>query len=314
MTLLRASIRGVLCLSGAACLLAFAGTLEGQTKRITKGAYSGPLVVWAGDSLAKGAKNNDRFGPAIVDSLNRLVGRSLRLSQPVKLVVNECGGPLRDGYSPTGRLIVLCSESFEWANDHQPWAFLDLPRDFARLMSDSINVLAGTYLAAHELAHATILDLGIPIVGDEETTVDELAAVLLARSAADASSGLSAVYQGRNMFYQVGEFAESRSAFQSHHGSSTQRSARLACRYYGLTGVPPQEPLRDTSTVPVAEPTQSAFTEPGLKQWEFAYAELGSAERIHECSGDTSRVVDAWRKLLGPSWKPASPARLRLPD
>jgi hypothetical protein len=304
---------GILSLRAAAhvalLLLAVSGTLSGQAQRRAKVAHKAPLVTWAGDSLARFAENNSRYGPAIVDSLNRLIGPSLGLRQPVRLVVSECGGPLRDGYSPKDRLIVLCSESFEWANGHQPWAALDLPSGFARLMSDSVNVLSGTYLAAHELAHATILDLRIPLVGDEETTVDELAAVLLARSVVDASSGLSAVYEGKDMFHQVGEFAESRSAFQSHHGSSTQRSARLACRYYGLSTTPPQASLGDLRTLPVAEQAQSASSDSRHTQWEFAYAELGSAERVNECSGDTSRAVSAWKAILGRSWKPAIPAR-----
>ena len=160
-----------------------------------------------GDPLAEFAEGNYRYGPAIVDSLNRLIGPALRLTAPIKLHVAACDKPFDESYDPTKRLITLCSESLDWAIEHDLYG----PElaDKWPLFDNLTKTHTGTFLAAHELAHATLFDLRVPIVGDEETMVDELAAVLLMTSVTGAGEGANAVSDGVWLLLKIGELTDS---------------------------------------------------------------------------------------------------------
>ena len=89
---------------------------------------------------------------------------------------------------------------------------------------------AATFILMHEVGHALVDVLDLPITGREEDAVDQLAAVMLINSgdkgAAAALNGVRAIQPGRNAVYDNSDFAD-------EHSLGPQRLFNIACWIYG---------------------------------------------------------------------------------
>lgn len=189
-----------------------------------------------------------------VDSLNA----ALALPSSVTLAVEECG-VANAFYEPEGQRISLCYE-FIW----------DLASQFAE-NENSDELLAGifAFVLLHELGHAPVHVLDLPITGREEDAADQLATLLLLDG---SEEGESAAASAAVWFASNAESAEFGAlAFADEHSLDAQRFFNILCWLYG------QDPERHIDLV----------EEGHLPE-----------ERAALCPEEYRRLAGSWEKLL----------------
>jgi hypothetical protein len=135
---------------------------------------------------------------------------------------------------------------------------------------------AATFILMHEVGHALVDVLDLPITGREEDAVDQLAAMMLIntgdKGAAAALNGVRAIQPGQNAVYDNSDFAD-------EHSLGPQRLFNIACWIYGSD---PQKygALVSGGGLPVA--------------------------RARRCPGEYERLSKAWMRLLQAN-TPAAP-------
>ena len=91
---------------------------------------------------------------------------------------------------------------------------------------------AATFILMHEVGHALVDVLDLPITGREEDAVDQLAAMMLIntgdKGATAALNGVRAIQPGQNAIYDNSDFAD-------EHSLGPQRLFNIACWIYGST-------------------------------------------------------------------------------
>src|SRR6187399_1025462 len=106
---------------------------------------------------------SERMLEKIADSFDEY----LDLPQPVRISLAQCG-VANAFYNPTDRRITLCYE-----------LLVDLSRRFsADAEGKGVSSGAVNFVLVHELGHAVIHALDIPVLGREEDAADELAALI----------------------------------------------------------------------------------------------------------------------------------------
>lgn len=115
----------------------------------------------------------------------------------------DCG-EVNAYYYPRYKTVTMCRE------------LLDLKPAFVR------------FVFAHELAHAVIMQRGIPFTGLHETAADELAAVMLSLYGFDRD-----VYAAGKVFYDLGvaevKAGEAVESWYDEHPGHKRRGAQLMC-------------------------------------------------------------------------------------
>lgn len=164
----------------------------------------------------------------IADALNQLIV----LPRPVPIVFAECGTS-NAAYLPDRHTVVVCYELVA--------SFID---DFRLLVLSGQEALdkaasAVRFTLLHELGHALIGELQIPVLGREEDAADEFAAILLApesgtsSAAADrALESVLAVIQWFNLKGR-GRVKEGDFAWSDEHSFDLQRMYGIVCILYG---------------------------------------------------------------------------------
>lgn len=196
---------------------------------------------------------------ALADDLNG----ALKLPKSLGLRYAECG-EANAFYDPETRTISLCFELIE-----------QLAEDFGRHLDDDdelATAVAGAYIfiALHEVGHALVDVLELPITGREEDAVDQLSAWLLIGEA----DGNDAVLNAAMAFSIAGEGYELADGdFADSHSLDQQRYFNMVCWVYG------SDP----------EAQQGLAEEAGLPP--------GRAEA---CAEEYARIDSSWSKLLAP--------------
>jgi hypothetical protein len=135
---------------------------------------------------------------------------------------------------------------------------------------------AATFILMHEVGHALVDVLDLPITGREEDAVDQLAAMMLIntgdKGATAALNGVRAIQPGQNAVYDNSDFAD-------EHSLGPQRLFNIACWIYG------SDPRKYGAMVSGG----------GLP-----------AARARRCPGEYERLSKAWMRLLQ-SGTPAAP-------
>ncbi len=194
-----------------------------------------------------------------LDTIAARLNDSLRLPQSITIATADCDQP-NAAYDSLTHRVTLCYELFQELAD-------EFPGDSdTYLISGTI-----TFALMHEIGHALVDVLDLPITGREEDAVDQLATMLLLQQGpAGDSLALGA----------VGWFATSNQLDQFDsltladvHPTNIQRVYNLLCWIYGS----------DTTRYP------AIFTDSILP-----------SDRRDQCPGEYRQMAASWRKLLAP--------------
>lgn len=207
--------------------------------------------------------SEERWLEDIVEVLND----SLILPVDIGIRFAECGES-NAFYVSEDREIHMCLELFE--GEREVFAA------HYGTEQEIEDAVAGSFLFTvfHEVGHALVDVLEIPVTGREEDTVDSLAAWWLI----DGDGGEESAIAGALSFYtdpaQAGEIDESE--YAGEHSLSQQRYYTLACLVYG------------------SDPERYA---------DLLEEEWLTPERAEQCPGEFERLSASWYTLLDPHLK-----------
>jgi hypothetical protein len=155
-----------------------------------------------------------------LDTIAARLGDSIRLPKDITLATAHCAEP-NASYEPSASRVTLCYELFR-----------DLSDRFATDPGQGY-IVSGTVLFAlmHELGHALVDVLALPITGREEDAVDQLATILLLEQ---GPAGDSLAFGAVGWLITSAESGHlDRLAFADDHGLDLQRVYNLVCWIYG---------------------------------------------------------------------------------
>lgn len=220
-------------------------------------------------------KDNDLFGK-FANGLNQLVA----IPGIVTIEARECGQE-NAFYKPIGgplAEIVMCYE------------FLDyLGRVFSPYNEDpgkmgQMVMGAWTFTLIHELGHALIHQLDLPITGKEEDAVDQFSTLMLTNA---GGSGEIALLAGAQWFRLASSLNRSQNTsenvhynFSDEHSINEQRFYNLLCWEYGYN--------------------------PEAAEWTVKDGTL-PAKRAQRCNNEYQQIVHTWERLLAPHAKTKPP-------
>jgi hypothetical protein len=196
----------------------------------------------------------------LLDTVAVGINDTLQLRENIVLAAAECG-EANAWYRPEARRVTICYE------------FLDeLTQRFGR-HEDSDLLIAGTtaFVLLHELGHALIHVLDLPVTGREEDAVDQLAALLMLREGAVGDSlafAVAAWFAGHTDAMSLDELA-----FADEHGLGFQRVYNVLCWVHG----------RDSTRYP-----------------EIVAEGWLTRSRADRCPAEYRRLAAAWSRLLAP--------------
>ncbi len=192
------------------------------------------------------------------------------LALPTDIPVNfmECG-EANAFYDPEAQEISMCYELTQAYVD----IFTDENTSDEDYVKEVINATVFTFF--HELGHALVHILELPITGKEEDVVDEFAAIMLLQS---GDEGVEAALAGVVQFSVDSEQETELEnlAFWGEHSLSSQRFYNIACFVYG------------------SDPNGFRYLV------ENDFLPEGRAQR---CEDEYAQKVRSWDILLGPYYK-----------
>jgi hypothetical protein len=229
----------------------------------------------AGFAVAKPALKSERYTELARDytrddPLQALAGELnavLKLPVPVRLRYAECG-EANAFYEPAERRITLCFELVE-----------QIAEDFGAQLDDDAELAdavngAVRFIVLHEVGHALVDVLKVPVTGREEDAVDQLSAWLLIGDEAGDNAVLSAAAAFSLNGQARGDAGEG--DFAGEHSLDEQRYFSMVCWVYG------RDPQRHADLVEAS----------GLP-----------AARAAGCVEEYTRLDASWRRLLQPQLK-----------
>lgn len=211
-------------------------------------------------------------GGPLAELAVRLNGK-LRLPRQVRLRFAECGEP-NAFYRPDLREVRVCFELLEL---------------FAETLSGHVDdedqlaeALSGTlqFVALHEVGHALVDVLSLPVTGREEDAVDQLSAWLLI----DGKDGSTAVLSAAAAFQSIAEGGPA--DYSGQHALDEQRYYNMLCWLYG------------------SAPQQQGYL---ITDWGLPTA------RAEGCAEEFRQIRQSWSRLLrdqlraAPGAKPGKP-------
>ena len=246
----RLALGAVLCTFAAGCAPAPSFITEYTPEAVT----AAPAVV--------ARLQGDRLLERLADDLDAV----LRLKGPLVLAADTCGES-NAFYDPDARRVLLCVEMVEEVEGF----YADFVRDTLYTASEAEEAIEGAlrFSVNHEVAHALIDRLDLPVTGREEDAADQLATLLLDDG---TDAGGQAALDGAEFFYEEPVSLDSL-FYWDEHVFGAQRFYNIACWVYG------RDP--DGRAVLVEE------------------GDLPE-ERAEICADEYARMVHAWLTLLGP--------------
>ncbi len=230
-------------------------------------AFSAPCVV-----ALYGPTKSQKFAEIqaemrrsrVVEQMAEALSKGLRLPKPISLATMECGQS-NAFYSPRSRAVVVCLELIGEISD-------GLSRDRSgNSPPESIVRSAGGALMAvllHELGHALIHVLELPVLGREEDAADQISAYFFlngnTQNAVFALDGALWFFRSKVLFY-------TRRHFSDEHSLGPQRQSNFACWAFGKN--------------------------PDLYRYVLT-AKYITPERAARCSGEYRQLSGSVRKLL----------------
>jgi hypothetical protein len=163
----------------------------------------------------------------MLEALATATTQNIRVPEHLSLVMAECGQP-NAFYQRDKKAIILCYEFFDDIVS-------GLLRDFGkRVPRATLTNMAGGLLAfvyLHELGHALVNLLNLPVLGREEDAADQIATYLLLQSTnfQQLTDGFVAVH----WFNRKKTFFYTRRHYADEHSLGPQRQFNIACWAYG---------------------------------------------------------------------------------
>ncbi len=161
----------------------------------------------------------------------------------------------------------------------------DLPKSYVQGLAEFVagNML---FVLLHELGHAAITQMGLPVLGRMEDAADSFATLMLIRADSDYSHGLlTAAAKGWFLADRRDREAGLKLAFYGEHGLNLQRAYQIVCVMVGSD----EDKFKD-----LAEETK-------LPQ-----------ARQHTCLGDYSNAAFSWDLLLKPHRRPSDQPKTKF--
>lgn len=181
----------------------------------------------------------------------------IRLPTDVTLTFAECGES-NSFYRPEDRTVVVCFELVDELDD----IFAD-DRDRDQAVDDAL-----LFTTLHEVGHALVSVLDLPVTGREEDAVDQLAALILVDGSDGGDEAAINGVRGLPDDDQLDDLA-----FADEHALNGQRFYNVLCLVYGQN--------------PEAHP-------------EWAQDGTLPEERAERCPEEYGQTRAAWQKLLQP--------------
>jgi hypothetical protein len=257
-----------LLLAAGACGRGPSPEADGLDPRAT-----GRFVASYGPATSEFAEFRERLmAHRFLDTLVLRLNATIAVPADITLGTAHCDEP-NAAYEPEHRRVTICYELFRSLSDR-----------FAGEPGEEYLV-SGTILFGlmHELGHALVDVLDLPVTGREEDAVDQLATLLILEQGAAGDS---------LVFGAVGWFATNARSAQlddlalaDDHGLDQQRVYNILCWLYG----------RDPSRYPMVR----------SEGWLPAH-------RAERCPAEYRRVRESWRQLLAPHQGPRPATELAL--
>lgn len=192
----------------------------------------------------------------VVDGINDTIA----LPRDAAVLMSECGR-IDAYYEPKAPGVVICYELAEH--------FESLFKGRAKGKELERMVTGAVFFAFfHELGHALVHQLKLPITGKEEDAVDQLAAVILIES----GSGIEMALDGARAFLLNDAKGYSANDFWGEHSFEKQRYYSIVCMAYG------------------AAPKKRAVLSGGKNGLP--------KERAVGCPAEYARIKTSWQTLL----------------
>lgn len=159
----------------------------------------------------------------LMQEIVAFLNRDLDLPKRITIHMGGVEGPL---YDPNNQHIYM------------PYTFLGMVMDVLaqdeemtdeELLNASVDVYE--FVFYHELAHALVDTLGIPVLGKEEDAADTLATILMLMLRDNGGEAAMSTVLQMAMFAELVELDESH--FWDEHSLDLQRAYRVVCMVYG---------------------------------------------------------------------------------
>lgn len=217
-----------------------------------------------------------------LEAIAEAVETSIRLPKPLNLVGQPCGEPnafyVREGSD--ARSIVICYELVDLIvrqaeKAKGPDRRKKLPEESRALLAFG----AVTFVTLHEMGHALIDILDLPITGREEDVADQIATFLSLHDLKDEEEHEFALWTvvGGSWFFDMLSGQRLHSHLAAEHSLDEQRLYNVACWTYG------------------SDPRRYAGLVPWFK---------GASDRLLGCEDEHAKMHRALTRLIGPSLIP----------
>lgn len=262
------TVFAVACILHAPCTSSAVESLDRDLIRTKSFIVSYPSVINENHKLYRTVFMEQKYLELFADGLSEI----FKISPPIILGIEECQ-QANAFYNPTTNHIVMCYElldSFEKAFAHVP-------------QSQQNQAVMGswTFVFFHEIGHALVHRLNLPITGKEEDAVDQFSTVLLTRVGQQgADAALAGAYyfllnsaRNKNSFaYWFGTVLGAPTHnFADEHSLDEQRFYNIVCWVYG------QHPER--------------------YNWIVKNGTLPQ-RRAQRCYGESQKILSSWSMLM----------------
>ncbi|HEX6751168.1 MAG TPA: DUF4344 domain-containing metallopeptidase [Longimicrobium sp.] len=222
-------------------------------------AYAGRFRVayWPMDDTLFARWQDDFRQAHFLEDVAGWMNDWVRLPQDVTLTFAQCGES-NSFYEPRDRTVTVCFELV----DELDQMFAD-DRDRDQAVNDAL-----LFTTLHEVGHALVNVLDLPVTGREEDAVDQLASLILVDGAEDGDEAAVNGVRGLPDDDQLDDLA-----FADEHALNGQRFYNVLCLVYG------QDPDA------YADWTHDGTLPP---------------ERAERCPEEYEQTRASWQKLLGP--------------
>lgn len=236
-----------------ACVVLFSGTVA---KAEVIAVYS-PVAQAKYQALSTSLREG-----RLLEGVASVISANVRVPGVLYLVAAECGKP-NASYNPSRRAIVLCYELMEEVT-------VGVMKYFASASAENVaDTTAATlfFVLFHEVGHALVHLLDLPIFAREEDIADAIATYFQLRGPKPFHSILGATW-----FFRQREIEYSNRHFGGEHSLGPQRQMNIVCFAFGSDSV---------TFGPLAQHL-------GLPR-----------ERAERCAGEYERLEASVRKQLG---------------
>lgn len=244
--------------AGVLAILMFAQPAHAQSFVGRYGPVRSPQLVQMHESL-----RNSRFAEGLAAGLSL----GITLPQQVVVAVGECGQS-NAFYTSAKKALIICDELFLQV-------IQGIQRDYARKATPeeikSISTGALMFIVMHEIGHALIDLLQLPVLGREEDAADQIGVFFLLHMNKAPEALAGAVW-----FFRPNTFFYTRRHFGDEHSVGPQRQANLMCWAVGK--------------------------DPGRYQYLLRSGVL-TRERAPKCADEYAKLDSSMRRLLGDNVK-----------